>query len=134
MLTRDQILGIDDLRTEVLSIEGWKGDVKIREATALERDEYEEAILVPQLDADNRPSLKPDFRNAKAKLIVKCMIDDAGDRIFKDSDAEALGKKSGRAVDQIFQAIRRLSGMTIESKKELEKNSGGALSASSPSS
>jgi hypothetical protein len=134
MLTRDQILAANDLRKETVEVPAWGGSLTVREATALERDEYEESILTPHLNAENKPELKPDFRNSKAKLLVKCIIGENGERLFSDKDVEMLGQKSAQAVDLVFQVIRRLSGMTLESKEELEKNLGGAQTESLPSS
>ena len=131
-LTRDQILLIETLKTEPLEIPEWNGSIVVREATAIERDEYEESLVRPHL-VGKKTELKTDFRNSKARLVVKCVIDDKGDRVFGDKDAEALGGKSAAVIDRIFQVVRRLSGMALKSEEELEKNFEGGPSESLPS-
>ena len=49
--------------------------------------------------------------NIRAKLVARCMVDDVGDRIFADSDVEALGKKSAQALDRLFGVAMRLSAL-----------------------
>jgi len=137
VLTKMEILSAQDLKQETVPVPEWSPDgvVIVREATALERDAYEESLLRPTLNKrGERAELKTDFRNSKARLVVKCIIDERGDRIFQDEDAEALGRKSAAVIDRIFQVVRRLSGMTLESKQEIEGNSDGAQNESSPSS
>lgn len=135
MLTKEQIMANDTLAQETIHVEKWGGDLLVREATALERDEYEESILRPTLSKeDKQGSTKPDFRNSKARFIVKCVLDpDTKERMFTDKDAEALGHKSAHAVDQVFKAVRKLSGMEIGASEEAAKNSDGAQTGSSPS-
>jgi hypothetical protein len=70
----------------------------------------------------------------RAKLLVKCLIDEAGERLFTDQDAPALGAKSGAVIDKLYDVASRLSGLSEEEKKEMEGNSEPAESAGSTSS
>ncbi len=135
VLTKMEILSANDLKQERVSVPEWAvdGEVIVRGATALERDDYEQSLFQTRATGD-KTELKTDFRNAKARLAVKCMIDETGNRIFSDQDAEALGAKSSEVIDRIVTKIRKLSGMTIESRREMEKNSVAGQTESSPSS
>jgi hypothetical protein len=72
----------------------------------------------------------------RAKLLVKCLVDEAGERLFTDQDAPALGAKNGAVIDRLYDVAARLSGLSEEEKAELEGNSepptedGGSTSSS----
>lgn len=139
VLSKMEILSAKDLKQETTEVPEWgeKAQVILREATALERDDYQENLLRPKyLDdgkAPAKPELRPNFRNAKARLLVKCMIDERGDRLFSDQEAEDLGQKSGQVIDRLFRIVQRLSGMDLQGQKDLEKNSDDGQTESSPS-
>ena len=44
-LTRDEILGADDLKTESVKVPEWGGTVLVRELTGAERDEWEASVV-----------------------------------------------------------------------------------------
>lgn len=142
MLTKEQILNADDLKREEMTIPEWPekdgtpGKIIAREATSLEREEYTESLFRPQIlgvGSKKTSELKPEFRNSKARLVVKCVENENHERIFTDNDAEALGKKSAVVVFRIFEVIERLSGMGLKAEEVAEKNSDSAPSGSSPS-
>ena len=49
--------------------------------------------------------------NIRAKLVARCIVNEAGTREFSDSDITALGNKSASALDLIFGVAMRLSGI-----------------------
>jgi len=124
VLTRDAILGADDLPKQEVEIPEWGGSVFVRTMTAGERDAYESSMLL---------NGKPNLANMRAKLVVRTAVDEEGKRLFADADAEALGKKSASAVDKLFGVAQRLNGLTKKDVEELEKNSGRIPPDSSPS-
>ncbi len=128
MLTREQILGASDLNTERVDVPEWGGAVFVRPMTAAERDEYEQSMVASR-GADEKANL----RNVRARLVVVCATDEAGKRIFSETDVEALGAKSARAVNRVFQAASRLNALTTSDVEDLAKNSGAGRSADSPS-
>ena len=117
VLTKDTILAAEDLGRERVAIKDWGGEVFVRAMTAAERDEWE-AGLVAEKGAD--PTAR--MRNLRARLAVLCVVTEAGERIFADSDADALGKKSAKALDRIFEVASRLNGLTAKDVEHLEKN------------
>ena len=98
MLTRDQILKIDDIKTEEVNIPEWGDSVKVRGLTGTERDAWEESIL-----EQKGKNTKVKLKNARAKLVSLSVVDEEGNRIFSDGDVEALGKKSAAALDRIYE-------------------------------
>jgi hypothetical protein len=116
-LTRDAILKAHDLPTEVVEIPEWNGSVIVRGLTGTERDAFEQSI-VEQRGKNTRMNL----RNIRAKLVALTVVDEEGNRVFSDEDAEALGKKSAAALDRIFAIAQRLSGLRPEDVEELAGN------------
>ena len=48
--------------------------------------------------------------NARARLVVLCVIDAEGQRVFAAEDADLLGDKSAAAVNRIYEVAARLAG------------------------
>lgn len=101
VLTKDQILGAVDFRFIEVEVPEWGGSVRLRGLSAAERDEFEAQLGVSQ-----------DLTNMRARMVVNCLVDDEGNRLFKSSDAKALGEKNAGVITRLFDEVRGLSGMT----------------------
>ncbi len=124
MLTRDQILSANDLRSEVVPVPDWDGEVTVRELTGEERDEYESSIVIGIGDG---MSVNP--VNMRAKLVAMSVVDENGERLFTMKDVKALGMKSGKALDRIVDAAQRLSGIDDAAMDNMGKGLAETLSA-----
>ncbi len=114
MLTKAQILAIDDRKFEDVDVPEWGGSVRIGSMSALARDGYD------QLFTEIREKgLKVSIR---AHLAAACIVDENGDQIFEPSDVEALGKKSAKALIRIFNRCAELNGLTEAAKEAKEGN------------
>jgi len=129
MLTRDQILGLDDLKTETVNVPEWGGAVIVRSMTAADRDEYEQS-MVNSRGADE----KGNMRNIRARLIICTAVDESGKRLFTDADIDLIGAKAARAVNRVFKVAARLNALTSDDVDDLAKNSDAGLSEDSSSS
>lgn len=118
LLTREQILQAQDLPTEDVDVKEWGGTVRVRALTGMERDSFEQSI-VEQKGKGTRMNI----RNIRAKLVALTVVDEEGNRVFSDTDVQALGKKSAAALDRVFEVAQRLSGLKPEDVDELAKNS-----------
>lgn len=116
MLTKEQILAADDIKTEVVDVPEWGGQIRIKTLTGAELDAYEVSMV-----GDGK---KRDMSNLRAGLIARAVVDESGKRMFSDSDISALGAKSGIALDRVFTAVQKLNPRSDKDLKELEKNSG----------
>jgi len=117
-LTRDDIMAINDLPCEDVLIPEWGNRyVRVRGLTGAERDQFEQSIVEAR-GKDTRVNL----RNIRAKLVALCVVDEEGKRLFKDEDAELLGRKSAVALNRIFEVAQRLSGLRPEDVEELAGN------------
>jgi hypothetical protein len=125
MLTKEQILKADDIKTEIVNVPEWSGEVCIKMMTGFERDKFEQSVIH---DGNT------DLANIRAKFCSIVIVDESGKRIFNDADVIELGRKSGKALSRVFDAAQKLNGMTKDDFEELEKNSGTTLPDSSISS
>lgn len=133
VLGRDVILTVEDLPREFVETPEWGGGVWVRCLTAAERDAFEAQQIQARIEG-KKLTVTPDLQNGKARLIVRCIVDDEGKRLFADKDAEALGAKNAAVVDRLYAVARRLSGMAREDDlAELIKNSDADRIDDSPS-
>lgn len=130
-LTRDQIFAIEDLPRETVEVPPWGGSVIVRGLTAAERDDYELSSVLERGTA-GKPAVIS-LANLRARLVVRCVVNELGERVFSDEDAEALGRKSGLAIEYIFPTAQRLSGLSRKALEEIAGNSGSEAPAASPS-
>lgn len=125
-LSRDAILGADDLEYEELDVPEWGGTVRVRSLSGAERDAYEASMRLQR-----GKEFIANMANIRAKLVAKCVVDENGERIFTDNDAPALGEKSASALDRIFEVAARLSRISDEDVEELGKASESDLAGDS---
>lgn len=116
-LSRAEILALSELQREDVPVPEWRTSVIVRELTGSERDEYETWMLKARGADGGFPP------NVRARLVVMTAIDESGQPLFADADVAALGAKSGRALDRLWNAARRLSGMGGEAEAEAVGNS-----------
>ena len=109
LLTRDQILGAQDLTYEEVAVPEWGGVVRVRMMTGAERDAFEASTLV-------RRGKRVDLNmvNMRARLVALTVVDKAGARLFTERDVEVLAAKSSAALNRVFEAARVLNGLTEE--------------------
>lgn len=117
-LNRDQILGASDITTQSVDVPEWGGTVLVRGLTGRERDSWEASNRIQR----GREMVYNQV-DARARLVVRALVDDNGDRLFKDTDAGALGAKSGKVLDRLFDVAAELSGITDASAADAEGNS-----------
>jgi hypothetical protein len=115
-LTKEQILGAKDLPTKTVAVPEWAGEVIVRTMMGIERDAFEQSIAGSEK--------KVNLENIRAKLCAKTIVNEAGQLLFTDDDIAALGAKSARALDKIYDIACKLNGIGKDDIKELEKNSG----------
>lgn len=118
LLSREQILAATALPEEEVNVPEWGGSVRVRGLTGAQRDHYESTLI--QQKGDKR---ELNLRNARAKLVAMACVDQKGGKLFTSSDVEALGQLSASALNRIWEAARRLSGLGDEDVEQLVGNS-----------
>lgn len=124
LLSKSDIFGADDRRTEDVYVPEWGGTVRLRGLTGAERDAYEASML----KRDRSGRQVEDLRNARARLIALSAITEDGTPLFDQNDVAALGRRSAAALNRLFDVACRLSGLSEDDVKELEGNSEPAQS------
>ena len=128
MLTRDAILGASDIETRDVPVPEWGGSVRLRSLSGLERDSWE---------ASNRllkgSEYVPNLKGAKARLLVRAIVDENGSRLFADTDAGALAAKSAGVIERLAEVVAQMSGITEAAVEEAAGNSEAGQTGSSPS-
>ena len=114
-----QILESDDLPKERVEVPEWGEGayVFVRSLTAEERDNWESSLIVGE--GDQR---KFDQSNVRARLVVRCLCNEKGDRLFADEQAGMLGKKSAKVVARLFDAAQRMNGIGVKEEVDLGKS------------
>ena len=120
-LTKDEILAVDDVQSEDVEVPEWGGVLTVRGLTGYERDKFETSLQHPKTG-------KVDTSNVRAKLLVLCVVDESGQKVFKPTDFAALGNRSAKVLERLVNVAKRLSGMDEEALKEIEGNSEGSQS------
>jgi len=131
-LTREQLLAAavkDRLPREVLQIPELGGEVIIQGLTGTERDAWEASLVRGK---GLRRTINTE--NVRARLAVRCLVDESGTRLFTDADAAALGNLRVDVLQRIFSVAQKLSGVSDEDVDELGRSSGMADGSGSSSS
>lgn len=129
LLSREQILGAPDRKTEDVSVPEWGGTVRVRSLSGAERDAYEAGIVQLRGDGSRQFTLA----NARSRLVSLSVCGEDGERLFSDADIARLGEKSATALERVFDVARRLSGLSDEDIEELAEGFGDAPSEASTS-
>lgn len=126
---REQILAADDVVKEPIDLPEWGSpELFVKRMSGTERDSFE-ASMRPMPGMPQQPNLV----NVRSRLAVRTLVKANGERVFSDADAEALGYKSGTALERIFLQSRRLNKLDEKDIEELAGNSKTVPSDSSTS-
>lgn len=125
---REDILAKDTRPSEKIVVEAWGLTVVVRGMGGRERDAFEDSCRVRV-----GKKFEANLDNVRGRLLVQCLYDEDGKRIFGDEDAEALGGQSAAVLEPLVEKAQQLSGLDDTSVKELAENFPPAPTAASPS-
>lgn len=110
MLSREDILTINDKKHTDVYVPEWCGTVRVRTLAGHERMAFQRGM-----PGDGKI---PD--DMMEQLIVLAACNEAGEPIFTREDAKALSNKSAVALERIFKAAADLNGMTSEAVEAIK--------------
>jgi len=108
MLTKEQILSADDLRTVDVNVPEWGGVIRLQTITARDRQKFHSGGTKGAMD---------DFME---RFIVACAVDEKGKQLFAGEDVKALGNKSATALNRVFEAAVELNGMSQRGVEDIQ--------------
>lgn len=116
MLTAAAILAAKDLTPEVVAVPEWGGEVLVRGLSGADREAHEESLWKEEGGKRVR-----NLEHWRTKLLVRCLVDEQGNRLFTEQQVTDLGGRSGAVIDRLYDVAARLSGLGPEqAKKEQE--------------
>lgn len=114
VLSREDILKVDDIQVELIEVPGWGGNVFVKGMTGAERDRFEASVI----DVNSKKQ-RIDMTDLRAKLCAETICDEGGKKLFTPSDIKELTKKSAAALQRVFEVAQKLSGITDDDVEEL---------------
>jgi hypothetical protein len=111
MNLRETIFAAKDSKAEIVHVDEWGVDLEVRSMSGAARAEF----LSRYTNEDgsvNWAALYPSL------LIATCYDPESGERVFLDSDEDAINTKSGAALETVAQVSLKLSGMGNEKAVE----------------
>ena len=116
LLTKESILEIEDLALVEMEIPEWDGIVTLKPLTGEEKDNFEYAIFTETKEGKS-------LKNLRARLVAASVVNpDTKELLFTQSDVAYLGRKSGAALDRIFQRAQEINHMKKEDVEALTEN------------
>jgi len=119
LLTKEQILTADDLKSVDVEVPEWGGSVRVRALTGADRDSIQSLFINPD---GTKKDISQVMNVMKLHAIGKSMVDESGARLFTDDEIAALAKKSGAALDRVFAATEKLSAVAGGESDNIAKN------------
>lgn len=98
-------------RTETVEIDGL-GPVNIRELSGTEQQSF----------AERAKEFEKDGTAATASMILQCVVDDAGKKVFRSGDVDKIKEMPGRILLDLAREIQRVNGFGDAGQEEIEKN------------
>ena len=114
LLSKEQILKGDDLKSVIVHVPEWGGDVRVSTMSGFARDRFE-AGIIGKNGGQN-------MVNIRAKLAAATITDEDGNLLFEEADIVKLGNKSCAALDRVFSAAQKLNLISNEDVDDLAKN------------
>ncbi len=111
-LNRADILAVDDSHRQKVAVPEW----------GKKRFVYMRAITSRERDAFDLWSVTNDGVNVRAHLVHLTICDEDGKPIFTADDITALGEKSSRVMDRLFDLAAAINGIGPAELAELEGN------------
>jgi hypothetical protein len=119
---RNRILAANDIKVEKIVVPEWGGDYYIRIISGADRDAFEDSY------ADQK------MKSFRVRFLVLALCDEAGERIFADSDVSELSQKSAIVINRVFEAAWKANAFTQEAVDALGEDSPAGQSDDSSSS
>lgn len=129
---REKILSIKDTKVEKVHIKAWGTDVYLRSFTVADRCAFEAETTMKTKEIKEEgsnevsvvPAETPSEQAMRMYALFACFVlcDEKGQRLFKDDEVAKFHDKSFEALEEIFDAGKKLNGISDETVEQAEKN------------
>lgn len=125
LLTAEQILAADDLKTDYVECAEWGGTIKVRAMGSAELAEWRNRALgaarakMGDLGNLSEADIEITLGRSDYWIVGKCAIDEKGNPLFTEEQIEKLAAKSDAPIARAGKRIRELSGLTEEAAQEI---------------
>jgi hypothetical protein len=119
ILTKADILAVNDRTTELVDVPEWGGAVYVRTMTAAERDREERRIY----DAQQGKKGSEAMANFRARFLALTLVNEDGEPLFSMKEVDQLASKSFAVISRLFDVSQRINGVTKEEIEAIEGNS-----------
>ena len=119
ILSKADILAVNDRVTELVEVPEWGGSVYVRTMSAAERDREERRIY----DAQQGKKGSEAMANFRARFLALTLVDEQGTPLFTMREVDQLAEKSFAVVSRLFEVSQRINGVTKEEMEAIEGNS-----------
>lgn len=123
VLTRAQIQQVKDLPTETVTVPEWGGDVIVRGMNVEELQKYLAMMRGTQdVNLQDLDMTKVDVANSLVTITLYCVVDEDGNRLFTEQDADWLKTKGAGPLRKISEVAGRLTGIGNDAQETIAKN------------
>lgn len=132
-LTRDQMIEAAKnarIERDKLLVPELGGEIWVRGMSGIERDKFEEGLRIRK----GKRAGQSDLRNFRAQLAVRVIVDDQGQRVLNDLDADIFGRLPAGVLDRIITRCNELSGKAQEELDDLGNDSASPAASDDSSS
>jgi len=117
-LTKDDILGLVDIKTKEIEVPVWNKTVFICQLTRGQQDEYMKRqfgkFAMKQQGKTQNMETDISVFGHDAWICAQGICDENGKRLFSDADIKRLEEKNGEAIGYIAKEIVIFSGMRTD--------------------
>ena len=118
-LTREQILASRKGRKPVLlEVPEWGGEVYVRVLSAADQMVLSDGVEPKEM---------------AIKVILHCLVDEDGERIFGDDDVDELAKEDFPVIMRVFGFVAKQNGLSTKELEEAMENFGPSPNGSKSS-
>lgn len=111
----EKIFATDDIESEIVNVKAWGVAVLVKSMTAKDR--------ARMIGSANVATGQFNLEQVLPDLVIHCTYDpDTGERVFLESDRDALMAKSAAAIEEIATVALRLSGLGDGAAEEAGKD------------
>lgn len=130
LLNRNQILEAKDIKTKVIPVPEWGGDIMIKQLSAKEYNDITmnmvniKKMAAKQLSKKNGDENLEEainelaIKNQKILLLIKSIVDENMKPLFSEADMELLYQKNTNVIDKIIAEIEEFNSVSTEDAKK----------------